>query len=327
MKRKNKMRKMMGWGVALVLLATIACCRFGGAGGDGERVLSAEELRLEKVGRIDTTSLRMVFPPDSIAEWEERLAGISAEAWILVEDSSGLVISEKNADARMYMASLTKMMTCLLTLENGKMDDSIEITKDVCITGDARVRPGDAYLAGNLVREMMLLSDNDAAYALARHIGGDTLRFCEMMNSKAAYLGMDSTRFANPNGMPNDSNYSTARDLLALTRYCMCDTTFAEIVGTPFMDIPLIDGRHLPSQNTNVLLADYEGCIGVKTGFTRQAGSCLASAATRDGVTLMLILLKSKSRSSRFAESATLLDHGFRVVKACREAAARRSEE
>ena len=137
-----------------------------------------------------------------------------------------------------------------------------------------------------------------------------------MMNEKAAYLGMTSTHFANPNGMPNLQNFSSASDLVRLARYCMRDSTFAQIVGTIDKDIPLTDGRHMPCRNTNALLTTYEGCIGIKTGFTRQAGNCLASAATRDGVTLYLVLLNSRSMSSRFKESAILLDYGFNVMNA-----------
>jgi D-alanyl-D-alanine carboxypeptidase len=96
----------------------------------------------------------------------------------------------------------------------------------------------------------------------------------------------------------------------------MADSAFAQIVGTVEKDIPLTDGRHMPCRNTNALLMTYEGCIGIKTGFTRQAGNCLASAATRDGVTLYLVLLNSRSMSSRFKESALLLDYGFQVMNA-----------
>lgn len=316
------------WGIVLGMLSVVFLDSCRGTMGEEPSPMSEEEVRLERAGRIDSSLWyalryldRMGWMTDSLRKWEAMQEELSAEAWVLVEDSTGLLISEKNAGQRMYMASITKMMTCLLALENGKMGDSIEITEDVCITKDARVRRGERYLLGNLIREMMLQSDNDAAYALAKHIGGDTLTFYRMMNEKAAYLGMENTHFANPNGMPNDSNYSTAMDLLRLARYCMSDTTFAQIVGTAFMDIPLLDGRHMPCQNTNVLLEKYEGCIGIKTGFTRQAGNCLASAATRHGVTLYLILLKSKSRSSRFSESATLLDYGFQMMQECRKCA------
>ncbi len=311
----------------LGLLAIVLCGSCGEGKREEEPQRSEEEVRLEKMGRLDSTLLWMLprakgmegWMADSLNRWQERLDALSAEAWVLVEDSTGFIISEKNADQRMYMASITKMMTCLLALENGRMGDSIKITKDVYTTSDARVKVGDGYTVGNMIREMMMLSDNNAAYALAKFVGGDTLTFYGMMNQKAAYLGMNGTHFANPNGMPNNSNYSTAKDLLRLSRYCMRDTAFAEIVGTASADIPLLDGRHLPCQNTNALLTSYEGCIGIKTGFTRQAGNCLASAATRDGVTLYLILLKSRSYTSRFTESAMLLDYGFEVMRVYRD--------
>ena len=291
-----------------MLIILVASCSFC-MGPEGE-LRSEEEIRLEQACHIDSTTLL----PDSI-EYKNNLSNLSAEAWILVEDSTGILISAKNVNKRMYMASLTKMMTCLLALENGNMGDTIVITQDVFLTKDSRVRVGDSYLLGDMICEMMLQSDNNAATAIAKHIGGDVEAFCEMMNLKAAYLSMDSTHFANPNGMPNDSNYSSARDLVVLSRYCMADSVFASIAGRPFMDIPLTDGRHLPCENTNLLLGQYEGCIGVKTGYTRQAGSCLASAAERNGRRLFLILLNSKSRSSRFTESAVLLDYGFRVLR------------
>ena len=301
--------------ILMTAFLLMAACSSHKTPPEQEPQLSEEELRLMHASRIDSSYVLSLQQPDSIAHWEG-LDTLTAEAWILVEDATGMLISAKNAHQRMYPASLTKMMTCLLATEHNQLlDDTIEITKDVYVTRDCRVRLGDSYQAVHLLSEMMLLSDNVAAYALARHIGGDTLGFCQMMNSKAAYLGMDSTHFANPNGLPNDSNYSTARDLLTLARYSMCDTTFARIVATPFMDIPLTDGRHLPCKNTNILLQDYDGCIGVKTGYTRKAGSCLASAATRNGVTLFLILLKSKDYARRFAESAALLDYGFRVME------------
>ena len=299
--------------LVLLVFSVILSCGLSGKRSGAAR--SEEEIRLERVSRIDSTSLRTVLNPDTIEGWEH-LKELTAEAWILVDDASGILIAEKNADKRMFMASLTKMMTCLLALENGNMGDSIEITADVYISRDSRVKIGDGYLMGDLINEMMLQSDNDAAWALAKHIGGDFDCFSKMMNQKAAYLRMDSTHFANPNGMPNDSNYSSARDLIILTRYCMSNPSFADIVGMPFMDIPLLDGRHLPCQNTNLLLEKYEGCIGVKTGYTRQAGSCLASAATRNGSTLFLVLLNSRSHSSRFSESAAILDYGFRVLEA-----------
>lgn len=299
----------------LLIAAAIVSCTSGDA--NGGRMLSPEQERLERINRIDSTSLSEVVNLDSI-EGYEQLSALTADAWMLIDDSTGCIISEKNADEQRPMASITKMMTCLLALENGQMGDTIEITQDVYVAKDSRVKLGDKYAMRHLIDEMMLISDNDAAYALAKHIGGDTLKFCDMMNEKAAYLGMTHTHFANPNGVPNLNNYSSASDLVRLSRYCMRDSLFAAIVGTVEKDVPLLDGRHMLCRNTNALLKTYEGCLGIKTGFTRQAGNCLASVATRDGVTLYLVLLNSRSMSSRFKESALLLDYGFNVMKAYR---------
>lgn len=290
----------------LLLLSCYAC-------GSGEK-LTPEEQRLRKIALIDST-LQDYVRLDSV-EGFDQLEGLSAEAWMLIDDSTGFIISQKNADEKLFIASITKMMTCLLALENGNLDDTVCITKDVFIVRDSWVKIGDSYRLGDLVYEMMMMSDNNAAYAIAQHIAGDTLTFYNMMNEKAQYLGMDSTHFASPNGMPNDDNYSSASDLVRLSRYCMCDSLFADIVGTAEKDIPLLDGRHLPCMNTNLLLTSYDGCIGIKTGYTRQASGCLASAATRDNTTLFLVLLGSRGRSLRFKESVILLDYGFKAIRA-----------
>ena len=299
----------------LALLLSMTACH-----NDGKAVtvaLTPEQELLAEINNIDSVTFQTIINPDSV-EGFDKLSTLSAESWMLIDDSTGMVISQKYANEPQYMASLTKMMTCLLALENGNMADTVEITKDVFISRNSRVRLGERYLLGNLIYEMMLQSDNDAAYAIAKHLAGDTLKFCEIMNEKAAYIGMSNTHFANPNGMPNNNNYSTACDLIRLARYSMRDSAFATVVGTAYKDVPLVDGRHMACYNTNVLLNKYQGCIGIKTGFTRQAGNCLASAATRDGITLYLILLNSRSRSSRFNESAILLDYGFKAMKAFR---------
>lgn len=298
--------------ITMMLAAGLASC---GLGKDPEPPKTPEQIRLEEISRMDTTELLMRVNPDTI-EGHTKLDSLSAEAWMLIDDSAGMVITAKNAYERRYMASITKMMTALLALENGTMTDTIEITRDVYINMDSRVRIGHAFLMEDLITEMMMISDNDAAYALAKHVAGDTLSFYDMMNRKAMYLGMDSTHFANPNGMPNDNNFSSAADLIKLARYCMRDSAFAAIVGTAEKKIPMIDGRHLDCRNSNALIHTYEGCTGIKTGFTRQAGYCLASQATRDGITLTLVLLNSRSFRSRFVESAAILDYGFRVMQA-----------
>lgn len=245
------------------------------------------------------------------------LDSVTAESWLLVEANTGIPIVGKNYNKRMFPASLTKMMTCILALERGQymMDDTIYISEDVFISKNSRTRLNDTYLMKNLLVEMMMLSDNDAAYAIAKHVAGDTTAFCNMMNKKARRINMNRTHFANPNGVPNPKNYSTAADLAKLVRYCMDNPQFAKIVSTIEEDIKLADGRHMPSKNTNRLLEEYPGCIGVKTGFINASGGCLAVAAQREGVRLYLVMLKSKY-GKRFSEAPIILDFGFNVAKA-----------
>ena len=290
-----------------VLLFLAAC----GAKETPVRDLEAE--RLYKISILDTTTLRTIIDPDTV-EGFDLMDNLTAQAWILIDDKTGYVISEKKSRERMYIASLTKMMTCLLALEHGSDSDSVYITQSDYVSRDSRVKLDQGYLLRDLINEMMLVSDNDAAYAIARHIGGDTTAFCNKMNEKAAYLGMTATHYDNPNGLPNDSNYSSAFDQLKLVRYCMEDSVFAHIVGSKEARVPLLDGRHMDCINTNRMLFTYDGCIGVKTGFTYQAGACLAASAERDGVRLYVILLKSQNMRLRFKEAAVLLDYGFRVM-------------
>ena len=303
------MKKPFLYLMSLLLTFCFAC--------RSEEKLTPEERRLRKIATLDST-LQDFIRLDSL-EGFEAIAGLTAKAWMLVDDSTGFIISQKEADEKLYMASITKMMTCLLALENGCFADTVFITDDDMVTRDSWVKAGDAYRLDDLICEMMMVSDNNAAYAVARHIAGDTLTFCGMMNEKAHYLGMDSTHFASVNGMPCNENYSSASDLVRLSRYCMADSIFSDIVGTAEKDIPLVDGRHLPCTSTNQLLFSYDGCIGIKTGYTRQAAGCLASAATRDDTTLFLVLLGSRGRAARFKESALLLDYGFNVMRAYRE--------
>ena len=290
-----------------VLIFLAAC----GAKETPVRDLEAE--RLYKISILDTTTLKTIIDPDTV-EGFDLLNNLTAQAWILIDDKTGYVISEKKSRERMYIASLTKMMTSLLALEHGSDSDSVYITQSDYVSRDSRVKLDQGYLLRDLINEMMLVSDNDAAYAIARHIGGDTTAFYNKMNEKAAYLGMTATHYDNPNGLPNDSNYSSAYDQLRLVRYCMEDSVFAQVVGSREARVPLLDGRHMDCINTNRLLFTYDGCIGVKTGFTYQAGACLAASAERDGVRLYVILLKSQNMRLRFKEAAVLLDYGFRVM-------------
>ena len=147
-------RKGKGLGLLIMLLMVVVACQMSDK--TGSRVaLTPEQLRLEKINTIDSFSLRTVLNPDSMDGWEQ-LSTLSADAWMLIDDSTGYIISQKYANEPRFMASLTKMMTCLLALENGNMTDTVHITNDVFICKDSRVRLGEGYLLGDLLYEMML---------------------------------------------------------------------------------------------------------------------------------------------------------------------------
>ncbi len=318
------MRKIWNLGIGVLVFGTMTSCSSGTESGDYLR--SEEEKLIEHCRHIDTSAVSKIAGVEEMKK-AAQLDQITADSWILIEEEQGLLLSSKNADKKQYPASLTKMMTCALVLENGHFEDTVNITNDVYKVRDGRVKLGDGFLVRDLLNEMMLQSDNDAAYALAQKVAGDILAFCKMMNDRAAVLHLDSTHFANPNGMPNDSTFSSAYDMLTLARYCMRDTAFAALVKTPSMRIPMTDGRYLDIRNTNLLLKNYKGCLGIKTGFTNQAGGCMAVAAEREGVTLYLVLLKSKSLWTRFTEAEKLLNYGFGVMKAYQESIQRTQSE
>lgn len=240
---------------------------------------------------------------------------ITPVSWIMVDGSNGMVLAERESERRMYPASMTKMMTCILAIESRRWDDTVHVDRAAATTESSHVRQGDRYLLRDLLVEMMLNSDNGAALAIASHVAdGDTTAFYRSMNEKAKEIGMVDTHFANPHGLPDTLNYSTARDMMVLARYCMRDTMFARIVATNEANVPLIDGRTQPSHNSNYLLERYEGCHGIKTGFTNLAGGCLASVATRGGHTVYLVVMNCRPVWRRIPDSASLLDYGFNLM-------------
>lgn len=219
---------------------------------------------------------------------------ISAEAAVLIEADSGRVIWGSNENKKLPMASTTKIMSVLLTLESGDLDS--EFTVDpaaVNAEGSSMgLREGDIVSKRDLCIGMLLPSGNDAANCAAVKVGGSFEGFAKMMNDKAAELGLRSTHFVTPSGLHDDDHYSTAADMAHLAAYALDDPDFAEICGCE--SISLSYGNppyHRRLYNTNKLLGTLEGCIGVKTGFTDEAGRCLVSAVRRNGVCLICVTL------------------------------------
>ena len=239
---------------------------------------------------------------------------VSAVSAILIEADSGTVIYEKNADEQRAMASTTKIMTAILTIEAGDLDsefvaDSYAIRVEGTSMG---LQEGDRVSRRDLLYGILLPSGNDAANAAAVSVGGSIGGFVEMMNAKAQELCLSSTHFVTPSGLDADGHYTTARDLAALTAYAMKNELFCEIVGCSSAEVEYGNPPYMRTLfNSNKMLHRYDGAIGVKTGFTDNARRCLVSAAERDGVTLIAVTLNAPDV---WNDHTKMLDYGFSRV-------------
>ena len=237
--------------------------------------------------------------------------GITARGAILVAADSGEVLYEQNPDLRLPMASTTKIMTALLALEKAREENRVvRVTETmVAVEGTSMgLLPDDRITLVDLAAGMLLASGNDAANTAAISIAGSVEAFSEEMNRKARELGMKNSHFVTPSGLDAEAHYSTARDMATLTREALRDYRFAEICGMKSRKIRMESNRTLSVYNHNKLLRMYEGCIGVKTGFTKKSGRCLASAAERNGVTLIAVTLNA---ADDWNAHMSLFDYGF----------------
>lgn len=228
---------------------------------------------------------------------------LSAAAAILMDADSGEILFEKDAGRCMRIASTTKIMTALVALERAKLTDTITVTASHMVEGSSMyLKPGETVTVEELLYGLMLCSGNDAALALADCCGGLDA-FVQAMNEKAAALGMKDTSFANPNGLDDENHYSTARDMAVLVAYAAEDPTFRRICSTK---TATVGGRSMT--NHNKLLRQIEGCIGMKTGYTKAAGRTLVSCAERQGRRLVAVTLCD---GNDWADHKTLYEMGF----------------
>ena len=228
---------------------------------------------------------------------------LSATAAILMDADSGEVLYEKDAARRMRIASTTKIMTALVVLEHARLTDTITVTGDHMVEGSSMyLKPGEVVTVEELLYGLLLCSGNDAALALADCCGG-LEAFVAAMNDKAAALGMTDTSFANPNGLDDEKHYSTARDMAVLAAYAAQDPTFRRICSTR---TATVGGRTMT--NHNKLLSQVEGCIGMKTGYTKAAGRTLVSCAERQGRRLVAVTLCD---GNDWADHKALYEMGF----------------
>ena len=242
---------------------------------------------------------------------------VQADSAILINARTGGVIYEKNADTRRSPASLTKVMTCILGLEEKGLDSIFNISMAAAATeySDLGMKGGEKMRSGELMRGMMMESDNGAAVVVAQNVSGNILKFADRMNAKAKELGCRKTHFSNPHGLTAKWHYTTARDMAKIAAYAMKNPDFRNIVGSKSSVIHWASpaGKTYKADNTNRLLSFYTGANGIKTGWTSAAKGCLAASAKRDDIELIAIVLKSPDEDSRFADARSMLDYGFSV--------------
>lgn len=230
-------------------------------------------------------SLALIFAVKIPARAE---LAVSAKAAILMHADSGRVLYEKNADEHMLIASTTKIMTAIVVLEHCELDDLVEVdSRSAGIEGSSMyLKAGESYTVEDLLYGLLLVSGNDAASALALHAADSMEEFAELMNAKAAELGMTESSFKNAHGLDEEGHYSTARDMAKLAAYCMGNEDFARIAGTVSHTV-----GEQTLVNHNRLLREYDGCLGLKTGYTMAAGRTLVTCAERDGARYVCVTL------------------------------------
>ncbi len=230
---------------------------------------------------------------------------VSARSAILMEASTGTVLYEKEPDERSLIASTTKLMTALVAIENARLCETVTVPA-ACesVEGSSMyLKAGEELTLRELLYGLMLESGNDAAVAVACHVGGSVEGFVEMMNDRAASLGLQNTHFVNPHGLNDEEHYSTSRDLALLMRECMDNPVFAQIASTK---TATFGGRTFT--NHNKLMWSYEGMVAGKTGYTKKAGRTLVTCAERDGMRLICVTLND---GDDWTDHAALYDMGF----------------
>lgn len=240
---------------------------------------------------------------------------ITAKSAIVIDATTGKVLYSKNSEELRYPASTTKMMSLIVALENGRLDDKITASPQAAATEGSSLwlEAGEQLTLRDLLYGMMLVSGNDATVAVAEHIAGSVEKFAEMMTKKAKEIGAVHTNFVNSSGLPDPNHVTTAHDLARIAAYGYKNPLFTQFVSTQHAVIPWAGKTYdRDLYNENRMLWRYEGANGVKTGYTDAAGRCLVSGAKRDGIQLVAVVLDSEQM---WDDSIKLLDKGFAKVK------------
>ncbi len=236
---------------------------------------------------------------------------------VLMDGENGRILFDKDGEKQMAMASTTKIMTCLLALEVGNLEDTVTVSKYAAGMPKVHlgVRTGEQYKLRDLLYSLMLESHNDVAVAIAEHLGGSVAGFAKLMNQKARDLGAYHTSFVTPNGLDAKGHYTTAKDLARIARYAIEMEEFLKITNTTSYNFQTLDGkRKFQISNRNAFLNQMNGAMGVKTGFTGDAGYCFVGALEREGKIFISVVLASgwpPNRNYKWSDTKKLMTYGL----------------
>lgn len=241
---------------------------------------------------------------------------LNSRAAIIYDRNSKEVIYGKEENTKRKMASTTKIMTCMVVLEKGELTDTVIVSKKAAGTGGSRVglKTGDKVSVQDLLYGLMLCSGNDAAVALAEHVGGSVEGFADLMNEKARQLNLSNTHFVTPHGLDNEEHYTTAYELAIMAENALKNNTFSSIVGTKNITIN-INGKPRNLSNTNELLGSMAGVYGVKTGFTNGANRCLVTSCKRENLDIITVVLGADTKKFRTQDSIKLINYAMNNYK------------
>lgn len=293
------------------------------------------KIYLNKIVKISIISIFIIivffnpcFADENVEEldfsWNEfqKIIKISSEAHeipkinsrvaVIFDRASGDIIYGKEQNKKYKMASTTKIMSAIVVLENSNLMEVVNISKKSANTGGSRLglKFEDKITVNDLLYGLMLSSGNDAAVALAEHVGGSIQDFAEMMNKKAEEIGLTSTHFVTPHGLDQDEHYTTAYELAKTADYALKNKKFREIVGTKEYTVT-INGKPKKISNTNELLGNLNGVYGIKTGFTNGANRCLVTGIKRGNLDIICVVLGADTKKYRTQDSVKLIEYAF----------------
>ena len=265
------------------------------------------------IGLILFITIFTILPKENLAvEEDTEEIHITSRIALIYDRASGKILYEKNGNKQTPMASTTKIMTAIVVLENANLSDEVTIDSKSAGIGGSRLglKKNDKITVNDLLYGLMLRSGNDAAVALATHVGGSVEGFAELMNKKAEELGLVNSHFVVPHGLDNDGHYTTAFELAKMADYALGIDKFKEIVGCKTATI-YINGYAKTINNTNKLLGSVSGVYGVKTGFTNRAGRCLVTACKRNNLDIITVIIGADTNEIRSDDTIKLIQYAY----------------